>query len=386
MPSSVLIGDTPYSRLFPDKPLFRVTPRVFGCVCFVHLHFLIVINFLLAVKCRFLGYSRAQKGYQCYDPQSRRSFTTVDVTFFESTAYYSPNSSPTIPTTSLPLLVPPLSIPLHTEKSTRPLQVYSYRSRSTTITLTALPSLPPAAALGTPSATSANDLPIVLRKASDVEDGNGRRNACSHFDGDIGACGVYVDDILITGSDVVRIEKSKTYLPKHFVTKYLGRPKYFLGIEITHNKHGVSLFQRKYACDLFQEACLLGTKLMDNLMDFNPNFWNDDGNYLEDKIKYRRLVGKLIYLTVTRPDISFAVGLVSQFMDKPRSVHWEAALRILKYIKASLGKGLLFKQHGHVKIEAYFDANYTRSKDDKNSTSRYCTYVGWNLVIWRSKR
>ncbi|KAL0370902.1 UNVERIFIED_CONTAM: Retrovirus-related Pol polyprotein from transposon RE2 [Sesamum angustifolium] len=122
---------------------------------------------------------------------------------------------------------------------------------------------------------------------------------------------LYVDDILITGSDLVGIEEAKTYLHKHFVTKDLGRP---------------------------------------------------------------------------RPDISFAVGLVSQFMDKPRSVHWEAALRILKYIKASPGKGLLFKRHGHVKIEAYSDADYAGAKDDRKSTSGYCTYVGGNLVTWRSKK
>ncbi|KAL0323461.1 UNVERIFIED_CONTAM: Retrovirus-related Pol polyprotein from transposon RE2 [Sesamum angustifolium] len=190
---------------------------------------------------------------------------------------------------------------------------------------------------------------------------------------------VYVDDILITGSDIDGIEEAKTYLQKHFVTKYLGRPRYFLGIEIAHSKHGVSLSQRKYACDLFQEAGLLGSKPVDTPMDSNPDFWNDDGNYLEDKTKYRRLVGKLIYLTVTRPDISFAVGLVSQFMDKPRSIHWGAALRILKYIKTSPGKGLLFKRHGHVKIEAYSDADYAGSKDDRKSTSGYCTYVGGNL-------
>ncbi|KAK4406558.1 Retrovirus-related Pol polyprotein from transposon RE2 [Sesamum angolense] len=197
---------------------------------------------------------------------------------------------------------------------------------------------------------------------------------------------VYVDDILITGSDIDGIEEAKTGLQKHFVTKDLGRPRYFLGIEIAHSKHGVSLSQRKYACDLLQEAGLLGTKPVDTPMDSNPDFWNDDGNYLEDKTKYRRLVGKLIYLTVTRPDISFAVGLVSQFMDKPRSVHWEAALRILKYIKTSPGKGLLFKRHGHVKIEAYADADYAGSKDDRKSTSGYCTYVGGNLVTWRSKK
>ncbi|KAL0401300.1 UNVERIFIED_CONTAM: putative mitochondrial protein [Sesamum latifolium] len=134
---------------------------------------------------------------------------------------------------------------------------------------------------------------------------------------------VYVDDILITGSDAIGIEEAKTYLRKHFVIKDLGRPSYFLGIEIAHNKHGVSLSQRKYACDLLQEAGLLGTKSVDAPMDSNPNFWNDDDNYLEDKTKCRRLVGKLIYLIVTRFDISFFVGLVRQSMDKPRLVHWK---------------------------------------------------------------
>ncbi|KAL0393052.1 UNVERIFIED_CONTAM: Retrovirus-related Pol polyprotein from transposon RE2 [Sesamum radiatum] len=163
---------------------------------------------------------------------------------------------------------------------------------------------------------------------------------------------VYVDDILIIGSDIVGIEETKTYLKKHFVTKDLGRPRYFLGIEIAHSKHGVSLSQRKYAYDILQEAGLLGTKPMDTPMDSNPNFWKDDGNYLEDKTK---------------------------FMDKPQSVHWGAGLRMLKYIKASSDKGLLFKQHEHVKIKAYSDADYVGSKDDRKSTSGYCTYVGGNL-------
>ncbi|KAL0420890.1 UNVERIFIED_CONTAM: Retrovirus-related Pol polyprotein from transposon RE2 [Sesamum latifolium] len=73
-------------------------------------------------------------------------------------------------------------------------------------------------------------------------------------------------------------------------------------------------------------------------------------------------------------------------MDKPRSIYWEAALRILKYIKASPAKELLSKRHGHVKIEAYSDADYAGSKDDRKSTSGYCTYVGGNLVTWRSKK
>ncbi|KAK4407439.1 Retrovirus-related Pol polyprotein from transposon RE1 [Sesamum angolense] len=169
---------------------------------------------------------------------------------------------------------------------------------------------------------------------------------------------VYVDDILITGSDINGIEEAKTYLQKHFVTKDLGRPRYFLGIEIAHSKHGVSLSQRKYACDLLQETGLLDTKPVDTPMDSNPDFWNDDGNYLEDKTKYRRLVGKLIYLTVTRPDISFAVGLRV----------------IVQATWTCENRSLL-----------YFGGNLV-TKDDRKSTSGYCTYVGGNLVTWRSKK
>ncbi|KAL0316464.1 UNVERIFIED_CONTAM: Retrovirus-related Pol polyprotein from transposon RE2 [Sesamum radiatum] len=122
MPSNVLNGDTPYSCLFPDKPLFGIAPRVFGCVCFVHIHSPSFDKLSPCfVKCIFLGYSQTQKGYRCYDPQSRRSFTSVDVTFFESTPFYSPQSSVVIPPPSVPLPVPTLSVPPLTEPPTRPL-------------------------------------------------------------------------------------------------------------------------------------------------------------------------------------------------------------------------------------------------------------------------
>ncbi|KAK4388589.1 Retrovirus-related Pol polyprotein from transposon TNT 1-94 [Sesamum angolense] len=143
-----------------DKP-----SRVFGYVCFVHLHSPNLDKLSPhSVKCIFLGFSRAQKGYRCYDPQSHRSFTSTNVTFFESTPFYSPNSSPAIPPTSVPLPVPTLSIPPHTEPHTLPLQVYSHCNRSTTTTLTASLGLPPTESPGNPSATSANDLPIALCK------------------------------------------------------------------------------------------------------------------------------------------------------------------------------------------------------------------------------
>ncbi|KAL0283440.1 UNVERIFIED_CONTAM: Retrovirus-related Pol polyprotein from transposon RE2 [Sesamum angustifolium] len=165
IPSSVLSRDTPYSCIFPDRPLFGVTPRVFVRVCFVHVHSPTLDKLSPhSVKCIFQGYSRVPKGYRCYDPQYRWFFTSADVTLFESTPYYSPNSSPVIPHTSIPLPIPTLTIPPHKEPPTRPLQVYSCRNHSTNTTLTVPPGLLPTAAPGNPSATPANDFPIALQK------------------------------------------------------------------------------------------------------------------------------------------------------------------------------------------------------------------------------
>ncbi|KAK4387651.1 Sucrose transport protein SUC4 [Sesamum angolense] len=126
---------------------------------------LILINFLLALSnVYFWDIHGHRRGYRCYDPQSHRSFTSVDVTFFESTPFYSPQFSQAISPTLVPLPVPTLSIPPCIQNHLPALQVYSCRNRSTTTTLTASPGLPPTAAPGNPSATSANDLPITLRK------------------------------------------------------------------------------------------------------------------------------------------------------------------------------------------------------------------------------
>ncbi|XP_020243321.1 uncharacterized protein LOC109821552 [Asparagus officinalis] len=121
-------------------------------------------------------------------------------------------------------------------------------------------------------------------------------------------------------------------------------------------------------------------------MEVNIDLWCDDTSLLDDVGRYRRLVGKLIYLTVTRPDITFAVGVLSRFMHKPREVNWTAALKILAYIKSCPGKGLLYKKHGHTHISIFSDAGYTGDIGDRKSTSGFCTFIGGNLVTWRSKK
>ena len=119
-------------------------------------------------------------------------------------------------------------------------------------------------------------------------------------------------------------------------------------------------------------------------MEARPQFWDTSSPLFEDANHYRRLLGKLIYLTVTRPDIVYAVSVLSQFMQEPRQVHWEGALRVLTYIKRALGRGLIYRRHGHLRIEAYSDAGYATDKGDRKSTTGYCTYIGGNLVTWQS--
>ena len=109
-------------------------------------------------------------------------------------------------------------------------------------------------------------------------------------------------------------------------------------------------------------------------------------NEVMDRECYQRLVGRLIYLTHTRPDITFGVSIVSQFMHSPGPTHFEAVFRILRYLKGTPGKGLMFKKKGHLQVEAYTDADWAGNVIDRRSTSGYCTFVGGNLVTWRSKK
>ncbi|KAK8933348.1 hypothetical protein KSP39_PZI015566 [Platanthera zijinensis] len=114
---------------------------------------------------------------------------------------------------------------------------------------------------------------------------------------------------------------------------------------------------------------------------------SDSDTLLDNPEYYRRLVGKLIYLTVTRPDISFAVGIVSRYMHSPRSSHLQAVERILRYLKKAPGQGLVYKVSSSTPtLVAYSDADYAGSLDDRRSTSGFCTYFGGHLITWRSKK
>jgi hypothetical protein len=196
---------------------------------------------------------------------------------------------------------------------------------------------------------------------------------------------VYVDDIVITGNDDDGIAFLKRMLANSFEVKDLGFLHYFLGIEVAYGSQGIYLSQRKYILDLLTETGMVNCKPSPTPIEQNHRMLADSGDPV-DKHQYQRLVGRLIYLSHTRPDIAYAVSIVSRYMHDPRSSHWDSALRILRYLKSCPGKGILFSNNGHLKVEGYTDADWAGCLDDRKSTSGYCVFVGGNLVSWRSKK
>ncbi|BBH05567.1 ankyrin repeat family protein [Prunus dulcis] len=177
--------------------------------------------------------------------------------------------------------------------------------------------------------------------------------------------------LIIYIDDMINLQK---YLASKFEMKSLGDLKYFLGIEVARSKHGIFLSQRKYVLDLLAEMGMLDCRPIDNPSEQNH------------KLALSTTYGKLIYLAHTRPDIAYAVSVVSQFMHSPSEDHMGAVTRILRYLKVTPGNGLIFSKYGQTYVEGYTDADWAGSATDRCSTSRYFTFVGGNLVTWRSKK
>lgn len=107
---------------------------------------------------------------------------------------------------------------------------------------------------------------------------------------------------------------------------------------------------------------------------------------LIDARRYQRLVGQLIYSSLTRPDITYVVSVISQFMHAPTQDHLEATYGVLRYLKGCPGKGILYKRSGHCRVEVYIDADWVGSVTNHRFTLGYYTFLGGNLVTWRSKK
>jgi hypothetical protein len=152
---------------------------------------------------------------------------------------------------------------------------------------------------------------------------------------------VYADDIIVTGDDEEQQMLGQD-LAKEFEIKTLGKLKYFLGIEMAHSKKGIYISQQKYIIDLLQETDKTACKPTCTPIDLNLKLGNTE-DIVVNKEMYQRLVDKLIYLSNTRSDVAFVVSLVSQFMHQRTEIHLQVALRIVQYLKGTLGRRILVR-------------------------------------------
>ena len=168
--------------------------------------------------------------------------------------------------------------------------------------------------------------------------------------------------------------------------KELRALNYFLGIEMECTKEGLFLCQEKYARNLLQKYGMFDCKSLALPIEMNYKLSIIEGKDLEDSMIYWQIIGSLIYLTLTKPDIAFVVRVVSRFIQTPKKPHLEAVRRILRYIKGTLDLGLFYKSKIACRLEGYCNADYAGDYDTRRSTTGYAFSLGSGVITWCSKR
>ena len=197
---------------------------------------------------------------------------------------------------------------------------------------------------------------------------------------------VYVDDIIVTGNNADAISSLKAFLHQRFHLKDLGILKYFLGLEVARSRKGIFLSQRKYANEILQERGLTGARPVHLPMEQNMKLTATSGDLLNDPTTYRRLIGRLIYLTITRPDIVYPVHVLSQYMAQPRKPLSEAALRVVRYLKHAPGQGIFLPADSDLSLRVYCDSDWASCPDTRRSTTGFCALLGTSPVSWKTKK
>nr|XP_016492299.1 PREDICTED: uncharacterized mitochondrial protein AtMg00810-like [Nicotiana tabacum] len=197
---------------------------------------------------------------------------------------------------------------------------------------------------------------------------------------------VYVDDVIITGDDSVEIANLKSFLDKQFRIKYLGKLHYFLDLEVLYKADGVIMSQRKFTLDLLKEYDCFDYSSLSSPLDPIVKLKANEGTPLLDPTYYRKLVGKLNFLTNTRLDIAYSVQLLSQFMQAPRDTHLTAAFHLLGYLKSDPTLSIFFSNNTDCSISACCDSDWASCPDSRKFVTGYIVLVGDNPISWKSKK
>ncbi|XP_019252796.1 PREDICTED: uncharacterized protein LOC109231600 [Nicotiana attenuata] len=197
---------------------------------------------------------------------------------------------------------------------------------------------------------------------------------------------VYADDVILTGTNKEEIEELKGFLHESFKIKDLGKLHYFLGLEILYKAYGIVITQKKFMLDLLKEYNCMDYSSLASPLDLSVKLRAEEGIALPDPTYYRKLVGKLNFLTNTRIDIAYSVQHLSQFMQDPREPHLKAAFHLLRYLKGDPSMGLFMSHDPTYNVRAYCDSDWAACPYSRKSVSGYLVLLGNSPICWKSNK
>ncbi|RVW27584.1 Retrovirus-related Pol polyprotein from transposon TNT 1-94 [Vitis vinifera] len=339
VPSSSINFQTPLQALTnvvvaPTVP--NLPHRVFGCVAFVHLHKHQRTKLTShALQCVFVGYALHKKGYRCYHPPTRRMFITMDVVFHEDLMYFSFESE--------------LQGEYHKEIQTLD---YDYHISEE---------------------EESGQFELVNQEVGEL-DMSGQQFGSEDVFTEIPNQSSSVEGVLN-----LELDPFMKRLPhRHNRGCMVSEKAMSEGVQIEEVIVWVEAIPESM---VWKETRMSGCQPVNTPIEEGLKLCIEPNQVSTDKGRYQRLVGRLVYLAHTRPDLAYALSVVSQYMHNPGEQHMNAVMRILRYLKNASEKGILFaKNVDHQSIEVYTDADWAGAVDDRRSTSGYFTFVGGNLV------
>jgi hypothetical protein len=195
-----------------------------------------------------------------------------------------------------------------------------------------------------------------------------------------------VDDLIFTGNDSILFQKFKSSMMKTFDMTDLGKMRYFFGIEVIQNDQGIFMCQEKYAKEILERFNMEKSNYVCSPIVTGTKLSKNDKSDEVDPTQFKQMVGSLMYLTATRPDLMFAVNLIARFMEHPVETHLMAAKRIMRYIRGTIDLGIWYKKGNQAELIAYSDSDYGGDVDDRKSTSGYVFMLGSGAVSWSSRK
>jgi hypothetical protein len=197
---------------------------------------------------------------------------------------------------------------------------------------------------------------------------------------------IYVDDIIFGSTIDSHAHEFSKEMKQEFEMSMIGELTYFLGFQVQQSIQGIFVSQPKYAKDLVKRFGLDGKSHARTPMSTSVKLHMDVVGKPVDQSLYQSMIGCLLYLTASRLDISFSVGVCARFQANLKESHLTAVKRILRYVNGIVNFGISFSRNTNLELVGYFDADWARNADDRKSPSGGCFYVGTNLVAWMSKK